>query len=200
MNCRTSQPHFDRALSYGYYSGNLRGLIHLLKYDSVLPAASVLGQFLASAVEELICGRLALYPIVVPVPLHRTRHRSRGFNQAELIARHAAKRLGLEVSTAVLIRRRDTVSQVGLSREERIANMSDAFRVPHKDAVKDRTIVLVDDVMTTGATLSECARALKKAGAKQVLAATVARAMQDDVPPVVDFAEEEEEAAVPASF
>ena len=78
--------------------------------------------------------------------------------------------------------------------------MSDAFRVPHKDAVKDRTSILVDDVMTTGTTLSECARVLKKAGAKQVLAATVARAMQDDVPPVADFAEEEEEAAVPASF
>jgi ComF family protein len=195
-----SQPHFERALSYGDYSGNLRGLIHLLKYESVLPAANVLGQMLARAVKELISGREALHPILVPVPLHRTRHRWRGFNQAELIARHTAKLLALEVSTAVLVRRRDTVSQVGLNREERIANMSDAFRVPHKDVVKDRTIILVDDVMTTGATLSECARVLKKAGAKQVLAATVARAMQNDVPPVADFAEEEEEAAVPASF
>jgi len=184
-------------MSYGEYAGNLRGLIHLLKYDGVLPARSPLGEMLAETLEELLSGHANERPLLVAVPLHRRKRGQRGFNQAELITQSAAEVLAdqVEVATDVLLRRRDTVSQVGLSRDERIANMRDAFRVPRPRLVKGRLVVVVDDVMTTGTTLSECARVLKQAGAERVLAATVARAFQGELSLAADHAEEVEEAA-----
>ncbi|HVP55232.1 MAG TPA: ComF family protein [Candidatus Eisenbacteria bacterium] len=179
QGCREFEPAFDRAVSFGEYAGELRGLIHLLKYDRVLPAAPVLGGLLAEAITQL---QLATdtSPLLVPVPLHASKRRERGFNQAELIVRSAAKRLpqSMEIAAA-LQRKRLTHSQVGLSREERIANMRDAFRVIAPERVKGRTVIVVDDVMTTGTTVSECARVLKEAGAERVWAATVARTLKD---------------------
>jgi ComF family protein len=179
-SCRDFEPEFARAMSFGEYEGSLRGLIHLLKYESVLPVASVLGGMLAETIEELLpaCGDSA--PLIVPVPLHKAKRSDRGFNQAELIAQAAVKRLPhrLELATGILVRQRETISQVGLTREQRMENMRDAFRVHNRYRALGCTVILVDDVMTTGTTLSECARVLKKAGAERVLAATVARAFQ----------------------
>ena len=186
-------------MSFGEYEGGLRGLIHLLKYEAVLPVASVLGGMLSDTIQELLpaCGDSV--PLIVPVPLHKGKRSDRGFNQAELIARAAVKRLihpatrktgawrgprltqRLELTTGVLIRRRATISQVGLTREQRIENMRDAFQVRDAPSLRDRTVIVVDDVMTTGTTLSECARVLKQAGAERVLAAVVARAFQGTV-------------------
>src|SRR5271165_1420624 len=183
QGCREFEPDFDRAVSFGEYAGALRGLIHLLKYDNVLPAAPVLGEALAEAIQQLdVKGESA--PVLVPVPLHASKRSERGFNQAELIVRAAVKHLPqpLEVA-AVLKRTRPTHSQVGLTREERIANLRDAFRVIDPARVKGRTVIVVDDVMTTGTTVSECARVLKKAGAERVCAATVARTLKDAVLP-----------------
>jgi ComF family protein len=169
-------------MSFGEYEGGLRGLIHLLKYERILPVASLLGSMVTNTIEELLpsCGDRPSPPLVVPVPLHKTKRSDRGFNQAELIARAAVKHLSqrLELATPVLIRQRATVSQVGLTREQRVANVRDAFRVRDRQRVCGRTVIVVDDVMTTGTTLSECARVLKKAGAERVVAATVARAFQ----------------------
>ncbi len=180
VNCRDFEPEFARAMSFGEYEGGLRGLIHLLKYDAVLPVAPVLGGMLAGTIEDLLpsCGDSV--PLVVPVPLHKSKRGDRGFNQAELIARAAVKCLpqSLELAPEVLVRQRATISQVGLTREQRVENVRDAFRVRDRRQVLGRTVVLVDDVMTTGTTLSECARVLKAAGAEKVLAATVARAFQ----------------------
>jgi ComF family protein len=197
-NCRDYAPEFDRAASFGEYRNGMRGLIHLLKYESVTPVARPLGGMLAQAITELLAGSPDSKPLLVPVPLHKSRCRSRGFNQSELIARAAARRLPqkLEVACGVLLRQRDTVSQVGLTREERIANVRDAFRVADAARVRGRDVMLVDDVMTTGTTLSECARVLKQAGAKRVWAATVARAYDGaDLQLAGDSTSEEEEAA-----
>ncbi len=167
-------------MSFGEYESGLRGLIHLLKYESVVPVASALGGMLASVIKELLpaCGESR--PLIIPVPLHKSKRSDRGFNQAELIASAAVKRLPkrLELASQVLVRQRATISQVGLTREQRIANMRDAFRVRDRQQVRGATVILVDDVMTTGTTLSECARVLKQAGAERVFAATVARAFQ----------------------
>jgi ComF family protein len=184
QNCRDCEPEFGRAVSFGEHEGDLRSLVHLLKYESVIPVASVLGRMLASAIAELLPGCGDTPPLIVPVPLHKSKRSERGFNQAELIARAAVKRLPqpIEVAAGVLVRQRATISQVGLSREQRIANMSDAFRVRDPRRVQGRTVIVVDDVMTTGTTLSECARVLKKAGAERVWAATVARAFQAVAP------------------
>jgi ComF family protein len=202
VNCRESRPQFERAVSFGEYKDGLRGLIHLLKYEAITPAQMPLGQMLADAISELLPAVGDEPLLLIPVPLHRGRRSSRGFNQAELIARAALKRLSQPVEFAdLLIRQRETISQVGLSREERIKNMQGAFRVSDRARVKGRNIVVVDDVMTTGTTLSECARVLKKAGANKVWAATVARAFHGaDLPEAADDGQEEDvEAAVLAS-
>ncbi len=199
VHCRDHEPAFDRALSYGEYKGSLRGLIHLLKYENVTPAAAPLGEVLAQTISELLPASKHAVPLIVPVPLHQGRRRSRGFNQAELIARAAVRRSPdkFEVSTSLLVRHRETISQVGLSREERIENMRDAFRVIDRHRLQGRAVILVDDVMTTGTTLSECARVLKSAGAERVWAATVARAFQGaDLRESADGSTEEEVEAV----
>ena len=172
QGCRDFEPEFDRAVSFGEYARALRGLIHLLKYDKVLPAAPEMGGKLAEAIGLLGSGSKDVRPLIVPVPLHASKRGERGFNQAELLVRAASKHLPQpwEVAAGLLKRERSTHSQVGLTREERVANMRDAFRVTDPQRVQGRTVIVVDDVMTTGTTVSECARVLKKAGAEVTIA------------------------------
>ncbi len=194
VNCRERRPDFERAVSFGEYISALRTLIHLLKYEGVTPAQAPLGRMLAEAISDLLPSSQQGKLLLVPVPLHRSRRRTRGFNQAELIARAALKRLPRELGldSGVLVRQRETVSQVGLSREERIENMRGAFRVSNAGRVKGRNVIVVDDVMTTGTTLAECACVLKQAGAEQVWAATVARAFHGaDLPGATEGGQEE---------
>jgi ComF family protein len=175
--CCEYPPNFDRAVSNGEYDSGLRELIHLLKYAGVVPAAKPLGKLLAESIEHL---RLGGAVVVVPVPLHSSKRRERSFNQAELIARAALKQLPsqFELARDVLVRERATRSQVGLDREARMQNMRGAFRVTAAQRIKGQTVVVVDDVMTTGTTVSECAHVLKRAGAERVFAATVARTLK----------------------
>jgi ComF family protein len=178
--CQESRPHFTKAAAYGAYDGGLRELIHLLKYEQVAPAAGVLGHMLAEAIQKL--SPIADSILVIPVPLHRSKRRQRGFNQAELIARAALKINALpsaKLAGDVLERTRPTVSQIGLTRPQRVENIRGAFRVRHPSRVSGRNIVLVDDVLTTGTTVSECARILRKAGAEKVWIATVARTLKE---------------------
>jgi ComF family protein len=111
---------------------------------------------------------------IVPVPLHRSRHRERGYNQAELLARELGKLISLPVEPA-LLKARATRPQVGLTAEERATNVRGAFESPGDLPIAGRRFVLVDDVLTTGATLSACAEALSAAGAHWVGAVTIAR-------------------------
>jgi ComF family protein len=177
VHCRELPPEFARAVSFAEYEGGLRRLIHLLKYEGIRPAGPVLGEMLADAIIELLPSCADSRPVLVSVPLHGSKRRERGFNQAEAIARAAAKRLSpsLHVVSDALIRRRPTQSQVGLTREQRMENIRGAFRVVDASGIRGRNVIVVDDVMTTGTTLSECARTLKRAGAERVWAATVAR-------------------------
>ncbi|MPN63343.1 hypothetical protein SDC9_211101 [bioreactor metagenome] len=115
--------------------------------------------------------------IVVPVPLHRRRLRKRGYNQSELLARHICKREGLRLEAGALRRIKDTTSQTHKHKQERMKNVFAAFVVVSPDAVKDKTILLIDDVITTGATLGECALMLKHYGAKRVYALTYCAAI-----------------------
>lgn len=178
--CCEYPPNFDRAVSYGEYEAGLRQLIHVLKYDRVLPAAKPLGRLLAYSIDELHLPTEHPRPLLIPVPLHSSKRRERRFNQAELIARAALKCLpsDFKVDSRVLVRKRETRSQVGLDREARIQNMRGAFRVAAPERIAGRTVIVVDDVMTTGSTVSECARVLKRAGAEKVFAATVARTLK----------------------
>jgi ComF family protein len=120
--------------------------------------------------------------VVIPVPLHKTRRHQRGFNQAELIARAAMKLIPkpnrFHLADNVLERQRDTHSQIGLTSHQRRENMRGAFVVRRTGEVSDREVLLVDDVYTTGTTVSECARVLRRAGASCVWVATVARTLK----------------------
>lgn len=180
--CQEAQPAFSKAAAYGAYDGELRELIHLLKYEQVVPAAAVLGRMLAEAIEKL---EIAESVLVGPVPLHLSKRRQRGFNQAELIARAALKASrnafpDAELTTNLLERTRPTASQIGLTLPQRAENMRGAFRVAHLSRVAGRNVLLVDDVLITGTTASECARILRKAGAANVWVATVARTVKEN--------------------
>jgi ComF family protein len=178
-SCQDQRPHFAKATAYGPYDGCLRDLVHLLKYDRVEPAAGKLGAMLCEAIAKLDLGTEPF--LVVPVPLHVSKRHERGFNQAEMIARKALRCAhfnNLELGAGILERTRPTASQIGLTRPQRAENLRGAFRVAHLSRVKGRDILLVDDVLTTGTTASECARVLLKAGARKVLVATVARTLK----------------------
>lgn len=179
--CRRIEQLFARAAAYGSYETGLRELVHLLKFDGVRPAANVLGRMLSEAIVKLLPQLPAKPVAVVPVPLHRTKLRQRGFNQAELIARAALKLLPKDRFTrcdGVLIRKRETSSQIGLTSHQRRQNLRGAFGVIKPEFVRGRDVLVVDDVYTTGATVSECARVLRRAGAAKVWVATVARTLK----------------------
>jgi ComF family protein len=181
--CRRLDPPFARAASYGSYDGGLRELVHLLKYEQVRPAASVLGRMLAEAIGDLEPFFGDGTVLVLPVPLHPEKLRQRGFNQSELIARTALKLRPAEdrlaLNAGVLARLRPTQSQIGLTRRQRRENLRGAFAVVKPDEIAGREILLVDDVFTTGTTVSECARILRRAGASKVWVATVARTLRE---------------------
>lgn len=181
--CRRAEPPFVKAAAYGSYDGGLRELIHLLKYQQVRPASVVLGRMLAEAVSRLQPG-WKQRPVVVPVPLHAHKLRQRGFNQSELIARDfirlGARDSRLAMCPGVLVRRRETQSQIGLTRHQRRENIRGAFVVARPEEISGHEILLVDDVFTTGTTVSECARVLLRAGASKIFVATVARTLKAD--------------------
>jgi ComF family protein len=192
--CRQTTPSFAKAAAYGSYDGGLRDLIHLLKYQGVKPAASVLGRMLGEAI-QLLAPKFE-QPVIVPVPLHPSKLRERGFNQSEMIARAALKLkpagLDLAIRADVLERRRPTASQTGLTRHQRQENMRAAFVMGRPQEVAGREVLLVDDVFTTGTTASECARVLRRAGATRVWVATVARTMKTEVTHAVHGEETDE--------
>ena len=188
--CQRVDPPFERAVAYGSYDGELRDLIHLLKFQQVRPAAAVLGRLLAETIANLeqtmpagtIFSSRTMTIKVVPVPLHKRKQAQRGFNQAEMMARSALKHLArpkrFDLCTGVLVRRRETDSQIGLTRHQRRENMRGAFAVSDPARLLNSDVLLVDDVYTTGTTASECARVLLRAGAARVWVVTVARTLK----------------------
>ena len=170
--CLQHPPHFDLARSFGEYRGNLRELIHLLKYQGMTPLAGPL----ASRMAEAACTPpWKECQAVVALPLDPARRRERGYNQAELLARTLARHVSLPLIPACR-RVRPTAPQAGLSRPERHKNVRNAFAAD-KRTVSGLVILLVDDVMTTGATLDSCAAALRDAGASAVFGLTAARTL-----------------------
>lgn len=164
---------FEQARSFGSYDGTLRALVQRFKYDGFRPLAKPLGRFLLYAAERL---SEQSFDLAVPVPLHRNRRRQRGFNQAELLVAEVARLRKIPLGVKNCVRVRDTSPQTGLRAAERRRNVAGAFDVPQPERVRGRRVLLIDDVLTTGATASACAEAIRKAGAKGVWVATLARA------------------------
>ena len=172
-NCRDRSFYFQCAVAVLPSRGYVRELVHRLKYGHELWLAEPLGELLALAWDdERLAGRT--FDGIVPVPLHPLRQRERGFNQAEILAREVA-RSGNVPLLEVLRRPHYTETQTHFNRRQRMENLRDAFTLRHNAGVQEKNLLLVDDVLTTGSTLNECARVLKLAGAKSVCALTVAR-------------------------
>jgi ComF family protein len=167
--CRGARTSLSRIRTVGGYEGVLRDIIHALKYDRRRAIAATLAALMRAHGSEVLAGA----DVCVPVPLHFTRRWARGFNQSEALAAG----LGLPVAR-VLRRVRRTAAQADLPADRRQANVRSAFAMRRGAGVRGLVVLLVDDVMTTGATLEACARVLKEAGAGEVRALTAAKAVR----------------------
>ncbi|MDD2899637.1 MAG: ComF family protein [Desulfuromonadaceae bacterium] len=171
--CLTHPPHFDSARAPFLYEGTIRDLIHAFKYDRRTHLRRPLALLILEGLgEALIEQRLDL---IIPVPLHRSRLRQRSFNQAALIGNLLSRRLSLPIMPDTLFRNRPTEPQINLPAAERRQNVKGAFTVHIPEHIAGKRILLLDDVMTTGSTMDECAKELKDSGAAAVMAVTVAR-------------------------
>jgi ComF family protein len=178
--CRDKTYAFERARSFAVYEGALVQAILLLKYEQIDPPGAWFAKRLAEVVKEQ--GRALAADVVVPVPLHRQRERERGYNQAALLSKPLAKRLGLPHKAVLLMRTRARPEKQILTLEERWESVRGAFATRRGSQVDNLRVLLLDDVLTTGATLDACARALLEAGAKSVVGLTVARAARNPLP------------------
>lgn len=173
--CRRGLYDFEFARSYGAYTEGMAHAIMLLKYEGVTPLA----HWFAAALRQTFQRHreLCLADVVVPVPAHALRLRERGYNHAELIAKPLARSLGLPCRSYLLVRSRPRPDKLKLTLRERWRSVRGAYTIRHGLRVDNLRVLLVDDVLTTGATLDACSRALRKAGAARVVALTVARAI-----------------------
>jgi ComF family protein len=182
-DCLRQPGAFRRARAAGVYSGALMELVHQLKYRACFVLLDPLGQLLQEAFQ--LHWRPGEIDMVLPIPLHARRWRQRGFNQAQMLVDALAKleRRGTRdecrfpKARDIFVRSRPTAPQTGLGKPERRRNIRGAFKVVDRAAVKGRSILLVDDVYTTGATAAEAARELKENGAEAVDVLTIARTM-----------------------
>lgn len=166
---------FDRVKSWAVYEGTLVRAILLLKFENIDPLGKLFAKWLAEVVAA--SGSAFQADVVVPVPLHRHRERERGYNQAALIAKPLAKLVSLPYKSVLLTRIRPRPDKHLLSYEERWESVRGAFATRPGSQVDNLRVLLVDDVMTSGATLDSCAKTLREAGARSVIGLTVARAV-----------------------
>ncbi len=172
LSCRKAPPSFDQALSVGNFEGPLREAIHQFKYRPCRALARPLAAWMLKHIRP-VSG----VDCIIPVPLHISRLRQRGFNQALLLSQELGAAFSIPVSFDNLVRIRPTRPQVELTGEERRTNVQGAFALKKGSAVRDKAVLLVDDVYTTGATMNECSLVLKDAGVGSVTALTIAMAV-----------------------
>jgi len=180
LACRRNVYAFEHARSFAPYTDQMVHAVSLLKYEKL----TRLGQWFADRLYEIVQSdpALQLVDVIIPVPLHPARLRERGYNQAELIAKPLARKMHLALGPYLLVRTKPRPARLLLSRRERWLTVRGAYEMRTGAQVDNLRVMLIDDVFTTGATLDACARALKRAGAKDVVALTVARAILQSGP------------------
>lgn len=171
--CSKAYFHFDRAFSPCAYEGVLKELIHEFKYKGKEHIGPALSKLMVDFIKEYN------FPInhidaIIPIPLHKTRLREREFNQSEILSRHISSVFNKDLLPKALVRQVDTKAQIDLQKDKRVSNVRDCFAVNTPQAIKDKNILLIDDVLTTASTSSEAAGILKKSGAKIVFVLTLA--------------------------
>jgi ComF family protein len=173
--CLEQKPPYSLHRSCGFYDGELKDILLLFKYkgfrslgkDLILFAINVMGEkhFLWQDLD-----------VIIPVPLHPSRQRQRGFNQSKILAHELARLKKIDIKSRILIKIKNRPPQTSLDAKTRRRNLVGAFKVKNKSSIKGKMVLLVDDIFTTGATLAECSKTLLKAGAKSVSALTLAQA------------------------
>ena len=176
-DCLRKRPLYYRAGAPYLYEEKVMEAVHSFKYGGRTSLGHTLGSLLARFAEQWLPE--AENPLIMPIPLHPRKLRERGFNQSLVLARHVASRTGFELDFLTLRRIRYTLPQAGLKGSERRRNVRRAFELTGQKAVKGRTVLLVDDVATTGSTLNECARVLIRAGAERVNCLVLARTKRE---------------------
>ncbi|MDD5097064.1 MAG: ComF family protein [Candidatus Omnitrophica bacterium] len=171
--CLNTKFSFDRAFSPCKYSGIIKKMIQEFKYSGRDYLGKNLGQILNNFIKEYDLP-ITHTDYIIPIPLHNARFRQREFNQAQILSAQVAKEFNKQLLLKVLTRTKATKSQTELSFEERRNNVQGSFSVTAPQLIKDKNLLLIDDVLTTGSTLDEAARTLKAAGAKMILAMTLA--------------------------
>lgn len=175
--CHLERFAFTRNVSPLLYTRAARRGIHRMKFSHVLSASVYFGRLMAGAARMEYADAGILFDAVIGVPMHPQDYHARGYNQADLLARTVADELRLPLVKRALVKYRRTSAQHTLSWRERRTNIKDVFRVSNPDAVRGKTILLCDDVMTTGSTLNECALTLLDAGAREIYCVTATVAM-----------------------
>ena len=171
--CLRKERYFTEARALGYYEGSLQEAIHRWKYEGKVHLTTLLGQWMAEGLDRY--WGASRFNLLIPVPLHTERLRERGFNQALLLVKELSRRTGISYGKRILRKGRPTNPQVSLSGPEREREVKGAFFVVEGETVKDKSILLVDDVYTTGATANECSRMLLTAGGERVDVLSLAR-------------------------
>jgi ComF family protein len=172
-SCSAKKPAFDGARSAARYDGVVGEALRQLKYEQALWLAPDLATLLHHCIRAEYPGQA--FDLLVPVPLHHVRKRSRGYNQSEVLAKELGRKLGHTSHPKLLQRIRPTISQTNLTAKDRLSNVTQAFRYGKGKRLAGKKVLLVDDVMTTGATVNACAKTLKKGGAASVHVITAAR-------------------------
>ena len=172
-NCRNKKnQHISSVyVATSYQSSVVKELIKNYKYHGLIGLSEICGELIYQRIKE---SKLPANIVIVPVPLHRLKYNKRGFNQSELMARYLSKRMQIAGADAIE-RIKNTETQVKLQRNKRLINVLGAFRCKDVEAIVGKSVLLIDDVFTTGSTLNECAKILKEAGAKKVYGAVVTR-------------------------
>ncbi len=169
---RDIETYCDGVVCVGSYSDSLKNSLKRFKFSNKPSYYRALGKLLALKVQNTI--QLDQIDMIIPVPLHRNKYKQRGYNQAELIGKCAAKQLGIPLEANILVKTSESKSQSLLSRSERLSNVKDVFNVVKAEAIYNKNILIIDDIVTTGSTLNQCSKALKQGGASSIVAAAIA--------------------------
>lgn len=169
----TGEIFFNEVVTCWAYTPEIEKLIHRVKYQRGKKLTILLGRTAGKSLQQVFKGWDDT--LIIPVPLHRVRQRERGYNQSELLCQGLATHIPVPISSDLLFRRRNTPSQTKLTAQARHENVKDAFTIRQPDRLAGKRIILVDDVLTTGATMNSCASCLRKAGAEKVAGIALAR-------------------------
>lgn len=170
--CRETRYYFSKARAVAVYEGSLREILSELKYRYRPELGEALGKLLVEWVK--LHPKFPDFKLIIPIPINDRKLEQRGYNQAELLAKPLQKYLGIPLANDIIMREKITESQNALCKEERFQNMQGAFRVVNAERLASAKVLLIDDILTTGATASEAARVLLRAGAAEVSVLTVA--------------------------